>query len=161
MTAKLATTATTAGTTPGRPRIVRTGAGATAASAAVPYRVEMSFGSGRTRSEIAKPASMKGIPSSHGPTSPSALIARWEKSGPKTTGPQTAPDTAPKSTNDMPRARRSGGNISAAAARENWTTPPEPPINASPSATIAPDVAAQPAATTPQPTAPPANAVRI
>src|SRR3954470_21189916 len=110
----------------------------------------MSRGSGWTSSETMKPATMNGIPISQGPTSPAAVGARSEKSGPKTTGPQTAPDTAPKSTNDMPRARRSGGNISAAAARENWTTPPEPPINASPSATIAPDVAAQPAATTPQ-----------
>jgi len=60
---------------------------------------------------------MNGIPTSHGPTSPCASIARFANNGPNTTGPQTAPETAPKRTSDMPRARRSGGNISAAAAR--------------------------------------------
>ena len=66
------------------------------------------------------------MPRSHGPTRPPASIVRCAKSGPKTTGPQIAPETAPKSTNDIPRARRSGGNISAAAARASSTTDAAP-----------------------------------
>ena len=50
-----------------------------------------------------------------------AVSARSANIGPKTSGPQIAPETTPKSTIDMPRARRSGGNISAAAARESRT----------------------------------------
>ena len=40
------------------------------------------------------------------------------KSGPKTVGPRIAPKTDPKSTYEMPRARRSGGYMSPAAARD-------------------------------------------
>jgi hypothetical protein len=59
------------------------------------------------------------------------------------------------------RARRLGGNISAAAARESWMIPPEPPISARPTETMTPDVAAQPNPTTPHPIAPPRNAARM
>src|SRR5881394_566168 len=89
---------------------------------------------------------MNGTPSSHGAASPSASIERWAKSGPKTTGPQIAPVTAPNSTNDMPRARRSGGNISAAAARERSAIDAAPPTSASPRQTRAADGAADEAA---------------
>src|SRR5207302_6688102 len=90
-----------------------------------------------------------------------AVISRCAKSGPKTTGPQIAPETAPKRTSAMPRALRSGGNISAAAARESNTIAPAPPTSARPAQTSGADDARQPPATTPQPTAPKANAARI
>src|SRR5438309_2042288 len=103
---------------------------------------------------------MNGIPRSHGPTRPWAEISRCAKSGPKTSGPQTAPDTAPKSTSDMPRARRSGGNISAAAARERSTIAPAPPSRTSPKHTSGADDTRQPPATTPQPSVPAAAPAR-
>ena len=87
------------------------------------------------------------MPRSHGPTRPPGSIIRCAKSGPNTTGPQIAPDTAPKSTKDMPRARRSGGNISAAAARESSTIAPAAPTSARPRQTRNADTAEQPTAT--------------
>src|SRR5262249_61212434 len=100
-------------------------------------------------------------PISHGAARAWATVERCAKSGPKTSGPHTAPETAPKSTNDIPRARRSGGNISAAAARESWTTAPAAPTSASPRQTRTADDVRQPDATTVQPTAPVANAARM
>src|SRR5207253_7768393 len=67
----------------------------------------------------------------------------------------------PKSTKDIPRARRSGGNISAAAARARRTTDAEPPTSARPRQTREADVAAQPPATVPQPMAPRTKPPRI
>ena len=64
---------------------------------------------------------MKSAGASHGTVRSCASKWRPENIGPKTSGPQIAPETAPKRTNDIPRARRSGGNISAAAARESRT----------------------------------------
>src|SRR5205814_10028308 len=113
----------------------------------------ISFGSGATNDETAKPATMNGMPSSHGQTRPSAIIDRCANSGPKSTGPQTAPETAAKSTNDIPRARRAGSNIAAAAARDRRTIDAAPPTSARPSATSAPEPSAQPTATVPHPIA--------
>src|SRR5229473_7202944 len=121
----------------------------------------MSFGSRRTSDTAPSPRTMNGMPISHGPTRPCASIARWAKSGPNSTGPQIAPVTEPNRTNDMPRARRSGGNISAAVARVSWIVAPAPPSMARPTATSTADGIAQPPATTPHPTAPTANAPRI
>ena len=104
---------------------------------------------------------MNGMPRSHGPTRPPASIVRCAKSGPKSTGPQIAPETAPKSTNDIPRARRSGGNISAAAARARRTIDADPPTSARPRQTRKADVAAQPPATVPQPMPPSTKPPRI
>ena len=74
--------------------------------------------------------------------------------GPKISGPKIAPETAPKSTNDMPRARRSGGNISAAAARESSTIACAAPQNASPRKTSSPELDQQPSETITGPTIP-------
>ena len=104
---------------------------------------------------------MNGTPTAHGAASACAAAERCAKSGPKTSGPQIAPETAPKRTNDMPRARRSGGNISAAAARASWTTEPEPPTIARPRHTRKADDVWQPVAMTAQPIAPPTNAPRM
>ena len=104
---------------------------------------------------------MNGTPIAQGAASACAAAERCAKSGPKTSGPQIAPETAPKRTNDMPRARRSGGNISAAAARDSCTTAPEPPTIARPRQTRNADDAEQPAAMTAQPIAPPTNAPRM
>jgi hypothetical protein len=108
-----------------------------------------------------KPATMNGMPRSQGPTRPPASIVRCAKSGPNRTGPQIAPDTAPKSTKDMPRARRFGGNISAAAARASRTIDAAAPTSARPRQTRKADSAAQPPATVPQPMPPSTKPPRI
>src|SRR3954467_647311 len=54
------------------------------------------------------------------------------KSGPKTVGPRIAPNTDPKSTYEMPRARRAGGHMSPAAARVSNEIPLEAPTNTKP-----------------------------
>ena len=61
----------------------------------------------------------------------------------------------------MPRARRSGGNISAAAARESRTIDCAAPQSASPRKTSTPDSSAQPAAVTTGPPIPSTKPVRI
>ena len=73
---------------------------------------------------------------SHGTTSdPASTRCSPANSGRKTSGPNAAPTTAPKSTSEMPRARRSGGYMSAAAARARMTVPAEAPTSPSPSTT--------------------------
>jgi hypothetical protein len=89
------------------------------------------------------------------------VYVRPENIGPKTSGPQMAPETTPKSTIDMPRARRSGGNISADAARERSTIVCPAPQSPSPRNTSTPSFAAHPAATTSGPTVPSTNPARI
>ena len=54
------------------------------------------------------------------------------KSGRKTSGPSAAPKSAPKRTYEMPRARRSGGYMSAAAARASRIVPWAMPTSAKP-----------------------------
>src|SRR5581483_6734912 len=88
-----------------------------------------------------------------------AAVERWAKSGPKMSGPQTAPVTAPNSTNDMPRARRSGGNISAAAALDRRTTAPAAPSTARPTQTRTAELHRQPPAMAPA-NAPPITGMR-
>ena len=73
---------------------------------------------------------------------------RPENIGPNTSGPQIAPETTAKSTIDMPRARRSGGNISAAAARESSTIACAAPHSPRPRKTSTPWRQLQPAAVT-------------
>ena len=98
---------------------------------------------------------------SHGTTRSCGVSARPANIGPKTSGPQIAPETTPKRTIDMPRARRSGGNISAAAARERRTIDCAAPQSASPRKTSTPDSSAQPAAVTIGPPIPSTKPVRI
>ena len=94
---------------------------------------ESSFGSGRTPNEISEAGERRRAPAaSHGTTSSCGVSARPANIGPKTSGPQIAPETTPKRTIDMPRARRSGGNISAAAARESRTIDCAAPQSAEP-----------------------------
>ena len=61
----------------------------------------------------------------------------------------------------MPRARRSGGNISAAAARESITIACDAPQNASPRKTSSPELDQQPSAVIAGPTTPNTNPPRI
>ena len=60
---------------------------------------------------------------SHGTTSASVSSSLPAKSGRKTSGPSAAPKSAPKRTYEIPRARRSGGYMSAAAARARRIVP--------------------------------------
>src|SRR5437763_14444 len=117
MTAKLATAPASAVGTPGRRRISRSGAGASVCCANVAYAFESSFGSCLIPSETSRPANAKSDDPSQGHASSFGVSARFANTGPKTSGPKIAPETAAKRTNDIPRARRSGANISAAAAR--------------------------------------------
>ena len=57
---------------------------------------------------------------------------RPERSGLKTAGPRIAPKTAPTRTSAMPRARRSGGYMSPAAARASSDVPLAVPTRTSP-----------------------------
>ena len=98
---------------------------------------------------------------SHGTTRSSGWRERPENIGPKTSGPQIAPETTPKSTIDIPRARRAGGNISAAAARESSTMVCPAPQRPSPRKTSAPERVAQPAAVTHGPSVPSTKPLRI
>ena len=85
---------------------------------------------------------------SHGTTSESASTSCLSpNSGRKMSGPSAAPNTAPKRTSEMPRARRSAGYMSAAAARERSTVPDAAPTSARPRTTSAVDDQAQPNAT--------------
>ena len=54
------------------------------------------------------------LPASQGTTSESASTSFPAKSGANTAGPRIAPNTEPKRTNEIPRARRSGGYMSPA-----------------------------------------------
>ena len=87
---------------------------------------------------------MKSPVESHGTTMSSSVSSRPANIGPNTSGPKIAAATAPKSTNEIPRARLSGGNISAAAARESSTIAPEAPVSAKPTITSVADSTAQP-----------------
>ena len=91
---------------------------------------------------------------SQGMTRASVSSSLPANSGRKTSGPSAAPKSAPKSTSDIPRARRAGGNMSAAAVRASSTVPCATPTSAKPVTTIVADSTSQPSAVTTQPTMP-------
>src|SRR3954471_18965951 len=139
----------------------RSGAAVSFDASSEPYRAAIRCGSGFTNDAMMKPAARNGTPISHGAASACASVERFAKTGPKTSGPQIAPLTAPKRTNDIPRARRSGGNISAAAARESRITAPDAPRTARPKQVSVADDQRQPPAIDAQPTMPSTNAPLI
>ena len=100
------------------------------------------------------PTSMIAPPTSHGTTRASASRSFPAKSGRKTSGPSAAPKSEPESTYEIPRARRSGGYMSAPAARARRIVPEAIPTSANPIPTGTPDSTAQPRAVKPQPSAP-------
>ena len=132
------------------------GAGGRGSAAGVPTASSsaMRFGSGRTKSTRASPTSMKHEPTSHRRASESPSRSRPERSGLKTAGPRIAPNTAPKRTSAIPRARRSGGYMSPAAARASRDVPPAVPTRTSPRKTGTGDSSALPSAASPPPAAP-------
>ena len=91
---------------------------------------------------------------SHGSTSASVSSSLPAKSGRKTSGPSTAPKRAPKRTYEIPRARRSGGYMSAAAARASRIVPCATPTSAKPATTSAAESSSQPSAVVRQPAMP-------
>src|SRR5205823_7734934 len=124
------------------------GAGGPPSVPGTAWRIERAFGSGRTPNEMSRPASVNAPAASQGVTSSCGVRSRPENIGPKTSGPHTAPETTPKSTIDMPRARRSGGNISADAARDSSTIDCAAPQSPRPAKTSTPERAEHPAAVT-------------
>ena len=97
---------------------------------------------------------MKPPAASQSGASASPSRSRPASSGLNTTGPRIAPKTAPKSTNAMPRARRSGGYMSPAAVRASSATPLAAPTPISPASTTGADSVALPSAARPQPAMP-------
>ena len=71
--------------------------------------------------------------------------------GAKTAGPRIAPNTEPKRTYAIPRARRSGGYMSPAAVRASSATPPAAPVSAMPVITTAVEPVRVASATSEQP----------
>ena len=90
----------------------------------------------------------------HGTTSASVSSSFPAKSGRKTSGPSAAPKSAPKRTYEIPRARRSGGYMSAAAARASRIVPCAIPTSAKPGITSAAVSTLQPSAVVRQPAIP-------
>ena len=90
---------------------------------------------------------------SHGTVSAAASSSRSENSGPNTAGPRIAPNTAPKSTYEIPRARRSGGYMSPAAVRISSATPFAAPVSPKPTSSTAADSMFVASAVRQQPTA--------
>ena len=90
----------------------------------------------------------------HGTTSASVSSSFPAKSGRKTSGPSAAPKSAPKRTYEIPRARRSGGYMSAAAARASRIVPCAIPTSANPGITSAAVSSAQPSEVVRQPAIP-------
>ena len=99
ITARLATAAIIAGTTPGRRRISLRGA---ALAGGVPSRAPSSsairLGSGRMKRLIAQATSARPPATSQGSVSASGSSCLPAKSGANTAGPRIAPKTEPKST---------------------------------------------------------------
>ena len=89
-----------------------------------------------------------------GSTSASVSSSFPAKSGRKTSGPSAAPKSAPKRTYEIPRARRAGGYMSAAAARASRIVPCEIPTSAKPVTTMVADSTSQPSAVVRQPAIP-------
>ena len=90
----------------------------------------------------------------HGSTSASRSSSFPAKSGRKTSGPSAAPKSAPKRTYEIPRARRSGGYMSAAAARASRIVPCAIPTRAKPAITSTAESTSQPSAVVRQPAMP-------
>ena len=137
ITAKLAWPATSAGSTPGRRTISRSGAGGAVRrrvvlAAAVCSSSPIRFGSGRTNSTSTSATAMKPTEDHHSSASESPSSSRSASSGLNTSGPRIAPNTAPKSTSAMPRARRSGGYMSPAAVRASSAVPLAAPTHDEP-----------------------------
>ena len=84
----------------------------------------------------------------------SALTSLPAKSGLKTVGPRIAPKTDPKSTYEMPRARRSGGYMSPAAVRTSSADALDEPVRMKPTITASVEPTCVPSAVTAQPVPP-------
>ena len=85
------------------------------------------FGSGRTKSDEREPDDHEAPARRATARRASRRRARVPaKSGLKTAGPRIAPNTAPKRTSAIPRARRSGGYMSPAAVRDEQRRPRSP-----------------------------------
>ena len=155
ITANDAWPASSAGITPGRRTISRSGAaGASSPSASVRSSSAIRIGSGRTASTSTRPASMKPPAAAHSPASASPSSSRPASSGLKTNGPRIAPKTAPNSTSAMPCARRSGGYMSPAAVRASSAVPLAVPTSTRPPSTAGADGSALPSAASAQPPTP-------
>jgi len=118
----------------------------------------MRFGSGRTNWTITSAISEIPPAASHGTVSAPASTSLPANIGLKTVGPRIAPKTEPKSTYEIPRARRAGGYMSPAAVRMSSATALAAPIIPKPAITakvesmrVASAVNAQPAAPTTKP----------
>ena len=126
------------GRTPGRRRMTANSAGFSAGSSARsgPASIfAILLGSGRTEATSTRPRTMNADAASHGSTSASASRSLPARSGLKTVGPRMAPKTAPKRTNEIPRARRLGGYMSPAAVRARSAVALAAPTNTSPTST--------------------------
>src|ERR671932_452689 len=140
ITPKLASAASIAGRTPGRRRISVRGAAGPSASAgcSAASSSAIRFGSGRTARTRPSATRLIAPAASHGTVSASAATSRPANRGPNTAGPRIAPNTDPKSTYEIPRARRSGGYMSPAGGQrgergrgeEDRGPEPEQPLHA-------------------------------
>src|SRR6266542_2435899 len=145
--------------TPGRRTISRSGAATAGSSASrVPISSAIRFGSGRTNWTITSATSEMPPAASHGTVSESAPTSLPANIGLNTVGPRIAPKTEPKSTYEIPRARRAGRYMSPAAVRMSSATALAAPIIPKPAITakvesmrVASAVNAQPAAPTTKP----------
>ena len=157
ITPKLASAAITADGTPGRSRISRSGAAGAAGFASGSASSSSSAivrGSGRMVSARNTPTRAIADAANQGTTSVSSSRSLPAKSGRKTSGPSAAPKSAPKSTYEIARARRSGGYMSAAAVRASRTAPFIAPTPTKPRTTAAELSTAQPTAVSAHPAAP-------
>src|SRR5215211_1198188 len=154
MTPKLACAASSAGITPGRRMITRSGTAVSGGGSPVWSRSAIRRGSGRTISTSASATSMNAEPASHSGASESPSSSLPARSGANTAGPRIPPNTAPKSTSAIPCARRSGGYMSPAAVRASSAVPAAMPIRTNAAKTSTADSAADPTAATTPPTAP-------
>ena len=157
ITPKLACAASSAGITPGRARISRSGAGGPSGmSGPVPAAriIAMRRGSGRTHSTSTSPTTMNALPASQSCASTSPDSSRPDSSGLKTAGPRMAPNTEPNRIDAMPRARCSGGYMSPAAVRASRAVALAAPTHMSPPRTAGAKTVALPSPASPQPAAP-------
>src|SRR5512133_700281 len=141
ITPKLAIAASIAGSTPGLRMISERGAAfeGYGVGLSAEIRSAITFVSGRTVSASPHVSSDRPAAASHGTVSVSAATSLPAKSGPKSDGPSTAPNTEPKRTYEMPRARRAGGYMSPAAVLISSVTAPATPARANPVISAAPE----------------------
>ena len=158
ITPKLACPASSAGITPGRRTISRSGAaGACSASGCVCSSSAMRRGSGRTKSTSTTATTMKPTEANHRTASESPSRSLPASSGLKTAGPRIAPNTAPNSTSAIPRARCDGGYMSPAAVRASSDVPLEAPTPTRPASTSGAESVVQPIAASVPPAPPSTN----